>query len=171
MAAGYDALKKDTHDYFTEMMSRATLTFEESGTKADIPTNERIKNPENDIGLVELYYNFGRYLLIGSSRGKLPANLQGLWNKDYNAPWGADYHININIQMNYWPAEAGGLAEYTNALFEYMNTMWEPGKEAAKKLWGCNGVWYPLSSDVWGRCTPETYGWSVWVCGPAAVHR
>ena len=100
MSAGYDALRADTEKYFSEMLGRASISFPESGTKAEVPTNERIGNPENDLGLVELYFNFGRYLLLGSSRGKLPANLQGIWCKDYLAPWSADYHININIQMN-----------------------------------------------------------------------
>lgn len=150
MAAGYDALKKDTCDYFTEMLSRATLTFDESGTKANIPTNERIKNPENDIGLVELYYNFGRYLLIGSSRGKLPANLQGLWNKDYNAPWGADYHININIQMNYWFAEVADMPELTEPFFELIKLIAKKGEATAKNTYNCPGWVAHYTTNPWG---------------------
>jgi alpha-L-fucosidase 2 len=150
MAAGYDVLLKDTRDYFTEMLSRAEISFEQSGSKSDIPTNERIKNPENDIGLVELYYNFGRYLLIGSSRGKLPANLQGLWNKDYNAPWGADYHININIQMNYWFAETADMPELIEPFFDLIRLIAERGAATARNVYGCPGWVAHYTTTPWG---------------------
>jgi len=150
MKAGYDELKRETAGYFTEMLGRAGITFPESGTKADIPTDRRIAEPENDIGLCELYYNFGRYLLLGSSRGKLPANLQGIWCKDYKAPWSADYHININIQMNYWFAEAANLPELTEPLFEYIKMIAKSGEKTAQVAYNCPGWVAHAITNPWG---------------------
>ena len=150
MGAGYDAVVNDTREYFSEMLGRATISFPESGSKSDIPTNERIKNPENDIGLVELYYNFGRYLLVGSSRGKLPANLQGLWNKDYKAPWSADYHININIQMNYWFAETADMPELIEPFFELIKLIAESGSATARNVYNCPGWVAHYTTTPWG---------------------
>jgi len=133
----------------------------------NIPTNERIRayrEGSNDVTLPILYFNYGRYLLCASSaNGELPANLQGKWNEDLHPAWDCDYHNDINLQMNYWPAENGHMQDYTEALFVYLEKMVSYGRDAAKKLFGCNGIWIPLSSDIWGCATPETYGWSVWV--------
>jgi len=133
----------------------------------DMPTNERIKGyreGKDDATLPILYFNYGRYLLCASSaNGELPANLQGKWNEDLHPAWDCDYHNDINLQMNYWPAENGHLEDYAEALINYLENMVPHGKDAAKKLFGCNGIWLPLSSDNWGCATPETYGWSVWV--------
>jgi alpha-L-fucosidase 2 len=133
----------------------------------EIPTNERIKayrEGNNDVTLPLLYFNYGRYLLCASSaNGELPANLQGKWNEELTPGWDCDYHYDVNLQMNYWPAENGHLEDYTESLIVYLEKMIPFGKDAAKKLFGCNGIWLPLSSDVWGCATPETYGWSVWV--------
>ncbi|TAH72903.1 MAG: glycoside hydrolase family 95 protein [Anaerolineaceae bacterium] len=133
----------------------------------DLPTNERIKayrEGSDDVTLPLLYFNFGRYLLCASSaNGELPANLQGKWNEELIPAWDCDYHYDVNLQMNYWPAENGHLQEYTESLFVYLEKMVPYGRDAAKKLFGCNGLWLPLSSDAWGCATPETYGWSVWV--------
>ena len=133
----------------------------------DIPTKERIKAfraGKNDVTLPLLYFNYGRYLLCASSaNGELPANLQGKWSEDLYPAWDCDYHYDVNLQMNYWPAENGHLEDYTQSLFVYLEKMIPYGKAAAKKLFGCSGIWLPLSSDVWGCATPETFGWSVWV--------
>ncbi|MCR5202492.1 MAG: glycoside hydrolase N-terminal domain-containing protein [Lachnospiraceae bacterium] len=127
-----------------------------------------IKLDTDDVTMPLLYFNYGRYLLTASSaNGELPANLQGKWNEDIYPAWDCDYHNDINIQMNYWPAEAGHLQEYMSAFFTYLEKLTESGKEAAMKLFGCRGVWIPLCSDAWGQATPETYGWSVW-CSVAA---
>ena len=100
------------------LFRRVELELEGSTDEPDLaklPTDERlarVKEGGTDAGLVSQYFQFGRYLLMGSSRpGTMPANLQGIWNEHMNAPWNADYHTNINIQMNYWPAEVGNLAE------------------------------------------------------------
>lgn len=133
----------------------------------NLPTNERIKlyrEGSDDVTLPLLYFNYGRYLLCASSaNGELPANLQGKWNDELVPAWDCDYHYDVNLQMNYWPAENGHLEEYTESLIVYLEKMIPYGRDAAKKLFGCKGIWLPLSSDVWGCATPETYGWSVWV--------
>ena len=98
-----------------------------------MPTDERleaVKNGAVDLGLDALYFQFGRYLLIASSRpGGLPANLQGLWNDSMFPPWDSDYHLNINLQMNYWPAEVTNLAELHQPLFDYLESLREPGAQ------------------------------------------
>ncbi len=143
------------------------LSLNISGGEPNIPTNERIKayrEGKDDVTLPLLYFNYGRYLLCASSaNGELPANLQGKWNQDLMPAWDCDYHYDINLQMNYWPAENGHLEDYTESLTVYLEKMIPYGREAARKLFGCGGIWLPLSSDVWGCATPETFGWSVWV--------
>lgn len=143
------------------------LHFHINEVEPDIPTDERIcayRNGGDDVTLPVLYFNYGRYLLCASSaNGELPANLQGKWCDELSPAWDCDYHNDVNLQMNYWPAESGHLEEYTEALFAYLEKMIPHGRDAAKKLFGCNGIWLPLSSDNWGLATPETYGWSVWV--------
>jgi len=143
------------------------LKFELFEDEPNLPTDERVKAyraGNDDVTMPLLYFNYGRYLLCASSAtGELPANLQGKWNEEIYPPWDCDYHNDINLQMNYWPAENGHLEEYTESFFVYLEKMIPYGREAAKKLFGCKGVWFPLSSDVWGLATAETYGWSVWV--------
>ena len=148
-----------------------TIASNEENANEALPTDERVKAYRegfDDVTMPLLYFNYGRYLLCASSaNGELPANLQGKWNEEIYPAWDCDYHNDINIQMNYWPAESGHLQEYMEAFFVYLEKMVPYGKDAAKKLFGCRGVWLPLSSDAWGCATPETYGWSVW-CSVAA---
>ncbi len=150
MEAGYEELRRDTRDYFGSMLERAEIVFSQSGEKAQIPTNERLSEPEGDIGLVELYFNFGRYLLLGSSRGKLPANLQGIWCKDYLAPWSADYHININIQMNYWFVEVCNLPELIEPFFEFIKMIAKAGEKTARVVYHCPGWVTHFTTNPWG---------------------
>ena len=139
------------------------LPFEDPG----VPTDERVaavKRGEPDPGLVALYVNWGRYLLVASSaKGTLPANLQGKWCEDLNPPWQSDYHHDVNLQMNYWCAEPGHLHAYTGALFDHIERFVDHGRKAARDLYDCDGVWFPIQSDPWGRATPESYGWAVWI--------
>ena len=118
-----------------------------------IPTDKRlnaIKKGAIDLELQETLFHFGRYLLIGSSRpGTLPANLQGLWNPHINAPWNADYHLNINLQMNYWLANLTQLDELNSPLFDYIDRLITSGRTTAKKNFGVRGSFLPHASDIW----------------------
>ena len=161
MDAGCEALREDTRAYFSSMLDRSSVSFPESGTKADVPTDRRIAEPENDLGLVELYFNFGRYLLLASSRGKLPANLQGIWCDDYIAPWSADYHININIQMNYWFAEVCNLPELVTPFFELIKDTAKAGEKTARTVYHCPGWVAHFTTNPWGYTSlgvDPTYG-------------
>ena len=125
---------------------------------ANLPTDERleaVKAGASDPELVALYFQYGRYLMMGSSRpGCLPANLQGIWNEHMNAPWNSDFHTNINLQMNYWVPEICNLAECHIPLFDYMETLVGPGSRTAKSHYGANGWVVHHLSDVWGFTTP-----------------
>ena len=121
---------------------------------AAMPTDERldrVKKGATDLGLETLYFQFGRYLLISSSRpGGLPANLQGLWNDSMSPPWDSDYHLNINVQMNYWPAEVTNLAELHQPLFDFLETLREPGRKTARAYYGAHGFVAHHITDIWG---------------------
>jgi alpha-L-fucosidase 2 len=131
------------------------------------PVDERLKAMKegaSDPGIAELYFKYGRYLLVASTAtGELPPNLQGKWNEDLRPPWDSDYHHDINLQMNFWPAEAGALQYTTEALFKYLERFVPHGRKAARDLYGCKGIYLPLQTDLWSRSTPESFGWSVWV--------
>jgi alpha-L-fucosidase 2 len=133
----------------------------------DMPTDQRIaayRRGADDPALPQLYFNYGRYLLCAScANAEQPANLQGKWNEDVRPPWECDLHQDINLQMCYWPAEAGHLQAYTNALFTHIETFRPHARRAARRLYGCRGVWYPIQTDPWGRSTPEAYGWAAWI--------
>ena len=137
----------------------------------NLPTDERleaVKAGRSDPGLVALYFQYGRYLMMGSSRpGCLPANLQGIWNEHMNAPWNSDFHTNINLQMNYWVPEICNLAECHTPLFDYMDTLVEPGSRTAQYHYGANGWVVHHLSDVWGFTTPADGIWGIWPVGAA----
>lgn len=104
-----------------------------------------------DRALEALYFQYGRYLLIAASReGSLPANLQGVWNDSATPPWNADYHVNINLQMNYWPAEVTNLPETAAPLFDFVDSLREPGRQAAARLLGARGWTLFLNTNIWG---------------------
>ena len=138
---------------------------------AHLPTDERleaVKAGASDPELVALYFQYGRYLMMGSSRpGCLPANLQGIWNEHMNAPWNSDFHTNINLQMNYWVPEICNLAECHIPLFDYMETLVGPGNRTAKSHYGANGWVVHHLSDVWGFTTPADGTWGIWPVGAA----
>ena len=138
---------------------------------ANLPTDERleaVKTGASDPELVALYFQYGRYLMMGSSRpGCLPANLQGIWNEHMNAPWNSDFHTNINLQMNYWVPEICNLAECHIPLFDYMETLVGPGSRTAKSHYGANGWVVHHLSDVWGFTTPADGTWGIWPVGAA----
>ena len=125
-----------------------------------------------DPGLAALFFDFGRYLLISSSRpGGFPANLQGLWAEEIQAPWNADWHLNVNIQMNYWPAEVCGLGDLAQPLFAFIESLQKPGAVTAQKYYGARGWVAHVLANPWGFTAPgEAASWgsansgSAWLC-------
>ena len=157
VATPYEKLKSDHVADHQKLFRRVALQLG-SPSRVSEPTDERlerVKNGATDLGLESLYFQFGRYLLIASSRpGGLPANLQGLWNDSMFPPWDSDYHLNINLQMNYWPAEVTNLAELHEPLFAYLESLREPGRKTARVHYGANGFVAHHISDIWGFTTP-----------------
>ena len=156
------------------LYNRVDLELDEKESFESIPTDERLsefgKNHNTDIGLCELYFDFGRYLLISCSRkGTLPATLQGLWNEHMSPPWDSKYTININTQMNYWPAEVTNLSECHEPLFELIKKMTVNGRECAKRMYNARGWVAHHNTDIMGDCAPQDI-WipaSYWVMGAA----
>ena len=153
------------------LFSRVTLRLGPDAPNA-VPTDERLaagRDGAEDARLVEQYFQYGRYLLMASSRpGTLPANLQGIWNDKMKAPWNSDFHTNINLQMNYWPAEVTNLPECHTPLFDYMErSLAGPGHETARRHYGCGGWVVHHLSDVWGFTVPADGVWGVWPMGAA----
>ena len=150
---------------FKDLMDRVSLKIGQNVIRdsainpAELPTDERltmVQQGGSDPGLIALYFMFGRYLLIACSRpGTLPANLQGIWCNDFLAPWDSKYTININTQMNYWPAEICNLSECHMPLFEHMRRMHPRGLETAKKMYGARGFVAHHNTDIWGDCAPQ----------------
>ncbi|MCZ8511820.1 hypothetical protein O9H85_05170 [Paenibacillus filicis] len=137
-----------------------------------LPTDERlarVKQGEEDPGLTALFFHYGRYLFIGSSRpGNLPANLQGIWNDGYVPPWDSKYTININIQMNYWPAEVCNLSELHLPLFDHLDAMLPNGRETAKVNYEARGFMCHHNTDLWGDTAPTDFAWAgLWQMGAA----
>ena len=133
----------------------------------DYPTPERLKRyrqGESDFYLEQLYYQYGRYLLIASSRpGNLPAHLQGLWHNHVDGPWRVDYHNNINIQMNYWPACSTGLSDCMVPLIDFIRLLQKPGQRTAKAYFGARGWTASISANIFGFTTPlrdEDMSWN-----------
>jgi len=131
-----------------------------------IPTNKRlaaVKQGEDDPGLCALYFQYGRYLLMGSSRnpGVLPANLQGIWNQEYNAPWNSDFHTNINLQMNYWFAEVANLPETILPLSKFFLELMEPGGITAGEMYGAGGWTMHHLTDPFGRTGVADGPWGL----------
>ena len=154
----YDRLRADHVADHQRLFRRVDLHLGPSGGAAALPTDERlerVKRGERDLGLDALYFQYGRYLLIASSRpGDLPANLQGLWNDSLHPPWDSDYHLNINVQMNYWPAEVGNLAECHEPLFDLLESLRAPGRKTARIHYGAGGFVAHHITDVWGFTSP-----------------
>ena len=120
-------------------------------------------NAGADRALEQLYFNYGRYLLVAASRaGSLPANLQGVWNDKATPPWNSDYHVNINLQMNYWPAEAANLAETAEPLFDFVEHLVPPGRLAAQRYFGAPGWTLFLNTNAWGYVGPIDWPTAFW---------
>lgn len=162
----------DYHSYFDRM----SLTFDlgnepvSVAQKATSQCLDDVAEGRTDLSLEQLYFNFGRYLLISCSRpGTLPATLQGLWNKDMEAPWDAKFTININTEMNYWPAETCDLGDCHLPLFDLLKKMLPNGRKTAEVMYGCRGFVAHHNTDIWGDTAPQDL-WipgSFWVMGGA----
>ena len=143
-----------------------------------LPTDRRllrVREGKHDPELEVLLFHYGRYLLIASSRpGTNPANLQGLWNPYIEAPWNADYHLNINLQMNYWLANPTAMDELNLPLFEYIDRLIENGRVTARQNYGCRGAFIPHASDLWAptwlRAPTAYWGCSVGAGGWLIQH-
>jgi len=162
---------QDYHKYF----NRLHININNAGSLlADVPTDERLKNykaGKPDFGLEELYFQFGRYLLISCSRpGGIPANLQGIWNASIRPPWRSNFTTNINLQMNYWPAEVTNLSELTAPLIEQIKHMAVNGEKTAQNYYGARGWALHHNSDIWAQTNPVGEGsgdpkWANWSLG------
>ncbi len=165
---------------YSRMFDRVSLNLGED-TLSSIPTDERlaaVKNGSRDDGLIALYFQYGRYLLMCSSRypAVLPANLQGIWNKDMKAAWNSDFHTNINLQMNYWPAEVCNLTETTEALTSFMEKLVVPATVTADEMYGTDGWTFHHLTDPFGRTGVADGVWGItplngpWMTFPLYEH-
>jgi len=149
-------LKRHTAAYKAQY-DRVKLTLPSRGGNKDLPTVDRLDKFYNsqDYGMVALLFNYGRYLLISSSqKGGQAANLQGVWNGGLNAPWDSKYTININAEMNYWPAEVCNISETTEPLFSMIRDLSVTGAETARTMYGCRGWVAHHNTDLWRIAGP-----------------
>ena len=169
---GYTALFQQHYSDYAALFNRVRLNLNPTVKTSDIPAPQRLKNYRNgqpDYYLEELYYQFGRYLLIASSRaGNMPANLQGIWHNDVDGPWRVDYHNNINVQMNYWPACPTNLSECMLPLVDFIRTLVKPGEKTAQSYFGARGWTASISSNIFGFTTPLESQDMSWNFNPMA---
>lgn len=153
-----DCLLERHIKYYSELYSKSYLKIDPVG-EVPADTRERLENVKTggrDNELVNLYFNFSKYLMIsGSGEGTLPLNLQGIWNKDMWPAWGGKYTVNINTEMNYWAAEAQGLGICHTPLFDHIERMRENGRVTARKMYGCRGTVCHHNTDIWGDTAPQ----------------
>ncbi|HEV2471716.1 MAG TPA: glycoside hydrolase N-terminal domain-containing protein, partial [Chthonomonadales bacterium] len=147
-----------------------------AGDRDALPTDERLEaaaTGAEDTGLAALYFQYGRYLLLSSSvQGSLPANLQGLWADGVQTPWNADYHANINVQMNYWPAEVCGLQRTVPPMHDLIASLQEPGSKTARVHYGAGGWVMHTITNVWGFTSPgEQPSWGQFPCAAGWLTR
>ncbi len=165
-------LKAHIADY-QKYFNRVSLRLPEADkAAAGKPTPERIalaKKDGGDPSLAALCFNFGRYLLISSSRpGGLPPNLQGIWAEEIHTPWNGDWHLDVNVQMNYWPAEVCNLSDLTQPLFALIDSLQEPGAKTAHDYYGARGWVAHVITNPWGFTSPgESASWGVFSGGSA----
>ena len=182
---GFDsaAMHRESVKAHKELYDRAGVSICNEAESVMLPTDERIEayaDGAKDNALASLYYNYGRYLLIGSTReGSLPPNLQGLWANTYQTPWNGDYHTNINVQMNHWIAEQGNLSELHLPLTELVLRMIPSGEKTAKDFYGpdAEGWVQHMMTNVWNYTAPgEHPSWGAtntggaWLCAHLWEH-
>ncbi|MCF0180224.1 MAG: glycoside hydrolase family 95 protein [Bacteroidales bacterium] len=178
----YATLKSSHIEAHSELYNRVALELDGSSSEENLTTDERIRRfaYSQDPGLVELYYNFGRYSLISSTRpGSLPPNLQGLWANECGTPWNGDYHTNINVQMNHWPLETGNLSELYDPLIRLVENSVESGSKTAKDFYGkeAHGWVMHMMTNVWKFTAPGDHpSWGAtntggaWLCAHLWEH-
>lgn len=171
----FEQIYADHVSDYRRLFDRVQLALgaEEANLLSALPTDERLsafRSGAHDPGLIALYFQYGRYLLISSSRpGSLPANLQGIWNDRFLPPWDSKFTININTQMNYWPAETCNLSECHLPLFDLIERMRANGRETARRMYGCEGFVAHHNTDLWGDTAPQDIYMpaTVWPMGAA----
>jgi len=175
MKRSYQSLRSRHVADHRGLFRRVSLGLGADNDAMNAPTDERLKalrDGAKDPALAVLYFQFGRYLLIGSSRpGNLPANLQGIWADTIQTPWNGDYHANINVQMNYWPAEVCNLSECHEPLFDLIDSLRPSGRKTAQVHYGADGWTVHTITNTFGFTSPgESPGWGLfpaagaWLC-------
>ena len=178
-ARSYDELKARHQEDYLSLFNRVKISLNPNAPMTleypsiyDLPTYKRLasyRKGKPDYKLEEIYYQYGRYLLIASSRpGNMPANLQGLWANGVDGPWRVDYHNNINIQMNYWPACPTNLAECNWPLIDFIRTLVKPGEKVAQSYFGARGWTASISGNIFGFASPLSSQDMSWNFNPMA---
>ena len=169
--AGFEAVVAEEAAWMSEAMGRCALRLPKDPNLAALPTDERlrlIRSGGSDPDLCRLYFDYGRYLMIASGWGRLPANLQGVWSQDMLTPWTGDYHTNINLQMNYWFIDAVGLEEYGAPLYQYLDFLSHFGEKTAREMYGCRGWVIHTLTNPWGFTAPgQDPAWGSFICAGA----
>ena len=167
----YTQLIEDHIRRYQAQYNRVSLKLSSQAHSASLPTNERLVAfaDSNDPDMVSLMMQYGRYLLISSSQpGGQPANLQGIWNDKLNAPWDSKYTININAEMNYWPALVGNLAETQQPFFDMIRDLSQTGQFTAREMYGCDGWMAHHNTDLWRIAGPvDGTTWGMFPTGGA----
>ena len=178
-ARSYEELKARHQEDYLSLFNRVKISLNPNAPMTleypsiyDLPTYKRLasyRKGKPDYKLEEIYYQYGRYLLIASSRpGNMPANLQGLWANGVDGPWRVDYHNNINIQMNYWPACPTNLAECNWPLIDFIRTLVKPGEKVAQSYFGARGWTASISANIFGFASPLSSQDMSWNFNPMA---
>lgn len=172
VSKGYATLFNQHYEDYAALFNRVKLDLNPAVKAVNLPTNQRLKQyrkGQPDFYLEELYYQFGRYLLIASSRpGNMPANLQGIWHNNVDGPWRVDYHNNINVQMNYWPACSTNLGECVLPFVDFIRTLVKPGEKTAKSYFGARGWTASISGNIFGFTAPLESQDMSWNFNPMA---
>ena len=170
-AKSFDKIYQHHINDYSKLFSRVEFNLGKSDV-TPLPTDERLQlaiKGKSDPQLAALLFQYGRYLMIAGSRpGSQPLNLQGIWNNELNPPWGSKYTVNINIQMNYWVAEVGNLAECHEPLLRMVNELQGPGQKTAKTHYGAAGWMAHHNTDLWRGTAPvDGPQWGIWPMGSA----
>ena len=168
----YDELYERHFEDYSALYGRTSISINPNEKFENLPTPTRLANYRKgtlDHELEQMYFQYGRYLLISSSRaGNMPANLQGMWHNNTDGPWRVDYHNNINLQMNYWPATNTNLLECFTPLIDYVRGLVEPGKRTATAYYGARGWTAEVSTNIFGFTAPLNSSDMSWNYNPTA---